>query len=122
MILFVTNGLDSLGNGRPIGKQDLNTQKEIRIILENLFGEKNATSVSAVFYHGATPTSKGNISFEQYGLFGTYAINDEANNEESRNYETVCYQFKIYAEFQLFQRPGDISQSAATLEFYMFFR
>lgn len=180
---FVTNGLDSLGNGRPVGRQDLNTQKDIGIILENLFGEKTATSVSAVFYHGATPTSAGNISFERYGLFGTYAINDEANDEDIRinagalaGYDDVpgaekddfnfgftagidkrlgsqfyvsarFDQFRptdrisdnitkaytlgimkqlftylrLSAEYQLFQRPGDINQSLATLEFYMFF-
>lgn len=180
---FITNGLDSLGSGRPVGKQDLNTQKDFGIMIENLFGEKTATSVSAVFYHGATPTSSGNISFERYGLFGTYAINDNANDEDIRInagalagyddvpnaekddfnfgftagidkrlgdqfYASVRYdQFRptdrissnitkaytlgiikqmftylrLSAEYQLFQRPGNISESLAVLEFYMFF-
>lgn len=181
--LFVTNGLDSLGRGRPIGRTDLNTQKDVGLIIENLFGEKTTTSVSAVFYHGLTPTSSGNISFERYGLFGTYAINDDANNEDIRInagalagyddvpgtednnfnfgftagidkrlgdqfYASARYdQFRptdrisdnitkaytlgimkqlftylrLSAEYQLFQRPGDINQSLATLEFFMFF-
>lgn len=88
---FITNGLDSLGNGRPIGRQDINTQKDFCFMLENLFGDKTATSVALLYYHGMTPIRTGNIEFYRLGAFGTLALNDSHNFEDIRLNGGVLY-------------------------------
>jgi cytochrome c2 len=81
---FVMNGLDSNGNGRPIGTQDLNTQKDICIMVENLFDAKTTTGLSAVFYKGISPKGSTNFSFWRGGGFGTLALNNKLNYEDWR--------------------------------------
>lgn len=88
---FLTNGLDSLGNGRPIGRQDLNTQKDFCFMLENLFGDKTATAVSLLFYKGLTPYRGGNIDFYRLGAFGSLALNNAQNFEDIRLNGGVLY-------------------------------
>ncbi|MBI3872816.1 MAG: hypothetical protein HY304_07050 [candidate division Zixibacteria bacterium] len=89
---FVMNGIDNTGNGRPTGRQDLNSQKDIAIIVENLFGERTTSALSALAYSGRTPTdSGGNISFYRLGLFGALALNNAANAEDIRLSGTALY-------------------------------
>jgi hypothetical protein len=53
-------------------------------MVENLFGEKTATSVSVLYYNGATPSSSGNVIFDRIGVFGTLALNNKQNFEDIR--------------------------------------
>lgn len=82
--LFVTNGLDSTGNGRPVGVQDLNSQKDFSIMVENLFGQKTTTSIAALYYHGNIPASEGDINFDRIGIYGSLAKNNRQNREDVR--------------------------------------
>ena len=181
--VFVTNGIDDRGNGRPVGQQDLNSQKDFSAMVENLFGQKTNTSLAAVYYHGTAPSSSGDISFDRLGLFGTLALNNQQNFEDIRlnggvllgyddvpggdpNDQNIGFlvgldkrlgnqfyvstrydQFRptnrvsdntthaytvgmmkqvltflrLSAEYQLFQRPGDIDDNRITTEFFVFF-
>lgn len=82
---FVMNGIDTTGNGQPVGRQDLNTQKDVALILENLFGENTATALSGLLYYGHTPfNATSNTTFYRLGLFGAVALNNEQNFEDIR--------------------------------------